>query len=115
MWSKKSPCGGSIRKEPCKGWRCEVRDAAGDEAQIRRRTIHMTGTIDPALFGMPNATNTGVPAGTTLTAYTGPMTITTPGTVIEGLIINGQLAVNAANVTIKDCLIQNYGYWGIDA
>ena len=24
----------------------------------------MTGTIDPALFGMPNATNTGVPAGT---------------------------------------------------
>ena len=51
----------------------------------------MTGTIDPALFGMPDATTAGVPAGTTLTAYTGPMTITTPGTVIEGKIINGTL------------------------
>ena len=53
----------------------------------------MTGIIDPALFGMPDATTAGVPAGTTLTAYTGPMTITTPGTVIEGKIINGTLKV----------------------
>ena len=75
----------------------------------------MTGIIDPALFGMPDATTTGVPAGTTLTAYTGPMTITTPGTVIEGKIINGTLRVTAANVTIKNCVIQNYGFWGIDA
>ena len=37
----------------------------------------MTGIIDPARFGMPDATTAGVPAGTTLTAYTGPMTITT--------------------------------------
>ncbi|SDG37903.1 Right handed beta helix region [Bradyrhizobium sp. Rc2d] len=75
----------------------------------------MTGTIDPALFGMPNASNTGVPAGTTLTAYTGPMTITTPGTVIDGMIIDGTLTVAAENVTIKNCVIQNYGFWGVDA
>ena len=75
----------------------------------------MTGIIDPALFGMPDATTTGVPAGTTLTAYTGPMTITTPGTVIEGKIINGTLRVTAADVTIKNCVVQNYGWWGIDA
>ncbi|RVG79790.1 right-handed parallel beta-helix repeat-containing protein, partial [Sinorhizobium meliloti] len=37
----------------------------------------------------PNATDTGVPAGTTLTEYTGPMTITENGTVIDGMIING--------------------------
>ncbi|SDG37937.1 hypothetical protein SAMN05216338_100192 [Bradyrhizobium sp. Rc2d] len=75
----------------------------------------MTGTIDPALFGMPNASNTGVPAGTTLTAYTGPMTITTPGTVIDGVIIDGTLTIAAENVTIKNSVIQNYGFWGIDA
>src|SRR5215475_10078839 len=75
----------------------------------------MTGTIDPALFGMPDATTAGVPAGTNLTAYTGPMTITTPGTVIEGKIINGTLQVTADNVTIKYCVIQNYGFWGVDA
>ena len=75
----------------------------------------MTGTIDPALFGMPNATNTGVPAGTSLTAYTGPMTITTPGTVIDGKIINGTLIIEAANVTIKNSVVQNFGFWGIDA
>src|SRR5437762_1804639 len=75
----------------------------------------MTGTIDPALFGMPDATTTGVSASTTLAAYSGPMTITTPGTVIEGKIINGTLQVTAANVTIKNCVVQNYGWWGIDA
>ena len=56
----------------------------------------MTGTIDPGLFGMPDATTAGVPAGMTLTAYKGPMTITTPGTVIEGMIINGDATVTAA-------------------
>jgi hypothetical protein len=75
----------------------------------------MTGIIDPGRFGMPDATTTGVTAGTTLTAYTGPTTISTPGTVIEGKIINGTLWVTAADVTIKNCVIQNYGYWGIDA
>jgi hypothetical protein len=74
----------------------------------------MTGTIDPALFGMPNAATAGVPPGTTLTAYTGPMTITKDGTVIEGKIIDGTLTIDAANVTIKNCIIKNYGMWGID-
>ena len=75
----------------------------------------MTGSIDPALFGMPNATNTGVPAGTSLSVYTGPMTITKAGTVIDGAIINGTLTIAAADVTIKNSVIQNYGFWGIDA
>ena len=74
----------------------------------------MTGIIDPARFGMPDATTTGVPAGTTLTAYTGPMTITKDGTVIEGMIIDGTLKIEASNVTIKNCIIKNYGWWGID-
>jgi len=75
----------------------------------------MTGIIDPGRFGVPDATTTGVPTGTTLTAYMGPMIITTPGTVIEGKIIDGTLKVEAANVTIKNCVVKNYGWWGIDA
>jgi hypothetical protein len=74
----------------------------------------MTGVINPALFGMPDATTTGPQAGVTLTAYTGPMTITTPGAVIENVIINGQLTVDAANVTIRNCIIQSDGWWGIE-
>ncbi|WP_197427511.1 Ig-like domain-containing protein, partial [Bradyrhizobium retamae] len=74
----------------------------------------MTGIINPALFGMPDATTTGVQAGVTLTAYKGPMNITTAGTVIENVIIDGQLAVKAANVTIRNCIIKSDGWWGIE-
>jgi hypothetical protein len=49
----------------------------------------------------------------TLTNYTGPMTITTPGTVIEGKIINGTMTVNADNVTFKNCLFQNFNTYGV--
>jgi hypothetical protein len=62
---------------------------------------------------MPNATTAGVQAGVTLTNYTGPMTITTAGAVIENKIINGTLTIAADNVTIKNCIIQNFDNWGI--
>jgi hypothetical protein len=60
----------------------------GEEHLDRRIQL---APINPALFGMPDATTAGVPAGTVLTTYTGPMTITTDGTVIDGKIINGTL------------------------
>jgi hypothetical protein len=69
--------------------------------------------IDPARFSMPTADTAGVQDGVTLTNYTGPMTITTPGTVIENVIINGTLTVAADNVTIKNCIVQNFSNWGI--
>lgn len=53
----------------------------------------------------PNASNTGVPPGTTLTTYTGPTNITTPGTVIDSKDIHGPILVNADNVTIKNSRI----------
>src|SRR5690606_5028714 len=61
------------------------------------------------------SSNTGVPAGTQLKAYTGPMTITKDGTVIDGMIINGTLRVLAANVVIKNSQVNYNGWWGIDA
>ena len=48
----------------------------------------------------PGPNNTGVPAGTTLTAYTGPCTITAANTVIDAKTINCDLAIEAANVRI---------------
>jgi len=71
--------------------------------------------IDPAAIGMPSASTTGVQDGITLTPYTGPMEITTPGTVIENQIIDGTLRVLAENVTIKNCSFTNWDYWGVDA
>ncbi|MGA9146161.1 MAG: PKD domain-containing protein, partial [Candidatus Nanopelagicales bacterium] len=54
----------------------------------------------------PSAANTGVPAGTALTVQTGNLTITTPGTVIDGKDIRGYVVVKAPNVTIKRSIIR---------
>lgn len=48
--------------------------------------------------GFPDASNTGVPAGTNLSAYTGPNPITSCGTVIDSKIING-IDIHASNGT----------------
>ncbi len=49
----------------------------------------------------PGPDNTGVPAGTELTPYTGKYVITEPGTVIDGKILNDCVEIKAKNVTIK--------------
>ena len=59
----------------------------------------------------PNANCTGVPAGTQLSTYTGPCTITAANTVIDSKIVNcSQLTVKAANVTIKNSKV-NTNVW----
>ncbi|GAB3744829.1 right-handed parallel beta-helix repeat-containing protein [Microlunatus parietis] len=55
--------------------------------------------------GLPNEDTTGVPAGTKLTAYTGPETITENGTVIDGKTVDGALIIRAANVTVRNSII----------
>jgi len=61
----------------------------------------------------PSASNTGVPAGVSLTTYTGPSTITAAGTVIDGKLITKPLviAASASNVTIRNSKISAEGYW----
>ena len=49
----------------------------------------------------PNASNTGVPSGVSLTSYSGPMTITQDGAVIDAKEIHGTIVIAASNVTIK--------------
>ena len=69
---------------------------------------------NPSLGGYPDATNTGVLAGVTLT-NSGSLNITTNGVVIQNLnIVNGNIAVNANNVTIRNCRITTYDYYPIE-
>lgn len=65
----------------------------------------VTPVSGPTFTGYPSATTTGVPAGTTLTPYTGPSTITTAGTIIDSKTITSALIIKANNVTIKNCRI----------
>ena len=70
--------------------------------------------IDPARFGMPDASTAGVQAGVTLTPYTGPMTITTPGAVIENVIFNDTVTVLADNVTFRNCEFRNFTWYAVN-
>jgi hypothetical protein len=61
----------------------------------------------PHACGFPDATNTGVPAGTTLTA-SGSLNVTQAGTVISGKQVTGTINILANNVTIENTrVIQN--------
>jgi Domain of unknown function (DUF4082) len=57
----------------------------------------------------------GVPAGTNLTPYTGPTTITESGTVIDGKDISHTIRIEASNVVIKNSRIHASpsDYWDI--
>jgi hypothetical protein len=63
---------------------------------------HAQSSGCPPYPSFPDASCTGWQhTGVTLTAYTGPSTITTTGTVIDGKQINGELRINANNVTVR--------------
>jgi len=57
----------------------------------------------------PDDTNTGVPAGTTLTPFTGTYRITVDGTTVDAMNISGCVEIRANNVTIKRTKIQGCG------
>lgn len=61
-----------------------------------------TPTTPPTQGGWPNASNTGVPAGwTPARTVSGDYRITTAGTVVSDLRVNGRIIVDAPNVTIR--------------
>jgi hypothetical protein len=101
-------------------------DGYSDGAEIRAGTdprdptSHPSGsptptpaTPSPTAPGFPDASNTGVPPGTTLTP-SGGLTISTAGAVIDGRDISGQVIVNAPNVTIRDSRIRSNAMWVVD-
>lgn len=64
-------------------------------------TVSPTPTPTSTGGAWPDGTNTGVPAGTALTAYAGPCTITTASTVIDAKVITcAQLVIKANGVRV---------------
>ncbi len=57
--------------------------------------------VSPSACGFPDPTNTGVPAGVTLTPR-GTVTINQAGTVLSGVDVTGTIEINAANVTVEN-------------
>jgi PKD repeat protein len=55
----------------------------------------------PSSCGYPDATNTGIPPGTELTA-SGSRTISTNGQVLGGVDLTGKLTITADNVTVQN-------------
>ena len=85
-------------------YRITAFDAAGNES-AQSTQISVT-TL--AFLAWPDATNTGIPAGTVLTPYTGPCTITTDNTVIDSKTVDcsaTELKIAANNVVIKNSKI----------
>ncbi|MET0933484.1 MAG: DUF4082 domain-containing protein [Mycetocola sp.] len=65
----------------------------------------------PPATGFPSAATTGVPAGTTLSTYTGPCRITTPNTVIDAKTVNcADLRIETTGVTITKSIINGKVY-----
>lgn len=54
----------------------------------------------------PDATNTGVPAGTSLTVINGDQVYATDGMVIDGKDIHGYVQITGKNITIKNSIIR---------
>lgn len=84
---------------------------------------HTPGGDDGMGGCWPGPHNTGVPSSITLTAYTGPCTITAANTVIDSKTINCNLNIQATNVVIKNSRINgrvinsstNYSFSLIDS
>jgi predicted xylan-binding protein with Ca-dependent carbohydrate-binding module len=81
----------------------DYRDASCD------RNAHLASVrMEAAAPGStkPDASNTGVPAGTKLTVHNGDINITKDGTVIDGWDLHGFVRINASNVTIRNSIIR---------
>jgi hypothetical protein len=102
--------------------------AVGGTAGRADAAVATNCAAKPSSCGYPDATNTGVPAGTTLKAVpsqvtsgpgwsynasTNTVTVTAKGTVLSGLAITGTLQISASNVTVKNVQVTSGGNFGI--
>jgi hypothetical protein len=65
-----------------------------------------TGGVSSCIGTKPDATNTGVPAGTTLTVVNGNRTITQDGTTLDATDLHGFLVIKASNVKVTRSIIR---------
>lgn len=76
-------------------------------------TTSTTTAPSTSTASYPDATTAGVAAAMTLVPRTGILTVTTPGTVIEGIDLSGYVDVQASNVTIRNSRITSKDWFGI--
>jgi Domain of unknown function (DUF4082) len=85
-----------------------VGKATATSAQTAAVAKEATGTqqtnciSDPSKCGYPDATNTGVPAGTALKSESQNIAVNKAGTTIKDISLNGEISVEANNTTIED-------------
>ena len=73
-----------------------------------------TGQSCPVFPAFPDADCTGVPAEVTLSAYSGPCTVTTANTVIDAKLVNCDLNIRAAGVVIENSKVNGLVYVDTD-
>jgi hypothetical protein len=92
------------------------RDGYGDGVEVRAGTNPRDRASQPSVgsspSGFPDASSTGVPAGTALSAYAGPSTISVPGTVVDGRTL-GCVRVTAPGVLIRRSKISCAGGYAV--
>jgi hypothetical protein len=91
--------------------------APGQEPPVTGTTIpdRTNCAPTPSACGLPDAGNTGVPAGTKLTTVNGDLTVTKAGSVVQDKDVHGCINVEAKNVTIRDTKISCSDYYGISS
>ena len=85
------------KEEPKEIVKEEPKEVKKEESSSQTNCIKV-----PSACGYPDSTNTGVPAGTTLKSQTNNITVTTPGTTIKDVALEGSISVEANNTTIED-------------
>jgi hypothetical protein len=85
------------KEEPKEVVKEEPKEVKKEESSSQTNCIKV-----PSACGYPDSTNTGVPAGTTLKSQTNDITVTTPGTTIKDVALEGSISVEANNTTIED-------------
>jgi hypothetical protein len=71
-----------------------------------KSSVTPTATASESSKGFPDASDTGVPAGTKLKA-SGSITVTKDGTVIDGKDVHGEITVKADDVTIRNTRVSS--------
>ena len=102
--------------------------AAASASAQAAATVQLNCAASPHTCGYPDATNTGVPAGITLTAVpaqatsgpgwayntaTATLEVSTAGVTLSGLNITGNLDISASNVIINDDRVTASGNFGV--
>ncbi len=95
-----------VKEQPKEEPKEEPKEVVKEEPKEVKKEESSSGQTNcikvPSSCGYPDSTNTGVPAGTTLKSQTNDINVTSPGTTIKDVALEGSISVEANNTTIED-------------